>query len=357
VYTRIEIANLRGIRHLVVDGLRRVNLIVGKNNAGKSTVLEGLFLLGGATNAGFPTTLGQLRGPRVGEGSPDALWRPLFWHMDRRVPIDLRAHRTGEPRDRRLVIEARRVSTFTGLEESAASEEGVAAITQEFIIGGLRLLYTAADGTQYTTKALYRRRRHRIFATSMDRDDFVRTTFLSARSYPSLERDAQHFSIVVRNKQEAEVLQAIQIIEPRVERIEVLSEPGGPSVYADVGLESLIPLAACGEGFVRLFSIAVELTASRGGVLLIDEIDNGLHYSVMASLWMLLRELCAKHDVQVVATTHNEEMIRSAFTGFDEDLEDLGLFRIDRRGDDHVAVRYDEEAMRAVREDHFEVRG
>jgi AAA15 family ATPase/GTPase len=55
VYTRIDIANLRGIRHLVADGLRRVNSIVGNNNAGKTTVLESLFLLGGATNAAFPS--------------------------------------------------------------------------------------------------------------------------------------------------------------------------------------------------------------------------------------------------------------------------------------------------------------
>jgi predicted ATPase len=357
VYTRIDIANLRGIRHLVVDGLRRVNLIVGKNNAGKTAVLEGLFLLGGGTNPAFPTTLGQLRGQRLGKGSPDALWRPLFRNMDPQVVIDLRGRRLGEPRDRRLQIEALRVSSYAGLEEFAAAGEGVAAITQEFIIGGLRLLYTEADSTEHTTNAVYDHRRHRIDAISEDRDDFVRTTFLSARSYPSLARDAQQFSFLLRNKHEADVLDAIKIVEPRIERIEVLSEAGGPSVYADVGLESLIPLAACGEGFVRLFSIAVELAASRRGVLLIDEIDNGLHHSAMASLWGLLRDLCAKHDVQVMATTHNEEMIHSAFAGFDEDLEDLGLFRIDRRGDDHVAVRYDAEAMMAVREEHFEVRG
>ncbi|MCI0455801.1 MAG: ATP-binding protein [Gemmataceae bacterium] len=357
MYTSVTIENLRGIRRLVVEGLSRVNLIVGRNNTGKTTVLEGLFLLGGATTPAFPTTLGQLRGQRLGEGSPDALWRPLFWNMDPHVGIKISGQWGGEAQERRLLLEAIRQASYAGPREAEGGEEGIAAITQEFVIGRLSLLYTSASGRQHHTQAVYEAGRRGINAPSEDRDDFVRTTFLSARSYPPLARDAQQYSLLVRRKQERDILEALQIIEPRIERIEVLSEPGGPSVYADIGLDSLIPLAACGEGFVRLFSIAVELAASRGGVLLIDEIDNGLHYSVMDDLWAVLHTLCAKHDVQVVATTHNEEMIRSAFAAFDGQLADLGLFRIDRRGDEHEAVRYDEEDMRAVRREHFEVRG
>ena len=99
-------------------------------------------------------------------------------------------------------------------------------------------------------------------------------------------------------------------------RIEVLSEPSGPSIYLDIGLDTLVPLAVCGEGMVRLFSIILELVASRNGVLLIDEIDNGLHYSVMPKLWELLGELVEKHQVQVFGTTHNDDIMRSALEAF-----------------------------------------
>ena len=194
-------------------------------------------------------------------------------------------------------------------------------------------------------------------APGKERSDFVRTTFLSARTYPSLVRDAEQFSHLLRIKQEQDVIDAVKIIEPAIERIEVLSEPGGPSVYVDVGLESLVPLAVCGEGFVRLFSIAVELTASRRGVLLVDEIDNGLHYSVMPRLWDLVGKLVAKHPVQVFATSHNEELIRSALDAFADHPEDLGLFRIDKQDTRHTVAAYDAVAQDAVREAHFEVRG
>ena len=118
-----------------------------------------------------------------------------------------------------------------------------------------------------------------------------------------------------------------------------------------------MPLAACGEGVVRLFSIIVELAASRNGVLLIDEIDNGLHLSVMPNLWTLLGQLVEKHQVQVFGTTHSDEMMRSALGAFADREGILGLFRIDKRGDQHIMVGYSDEAIEAVREVPFEARG
>ena len=166
----------------------------------------------------------------------------------------------------------------------------------------------------------------------------------------------QLFSTLLKRKQERDVLEALRLIEPAVQRIEVLSEPGGPSLYLDLGLDTLVPLAVCGEGIVRLFSIIVELITSRNGVLLIDEIDNGLHYTVMPSFgncWATGRET-QRPDF---GTTHNDDMMRSALEAFAGKEGMLGLFRIDRRGDSHVMVGYSEEAMEGILEVPFEVRG
>ncbi len=221
----------------------------------------------------------------------------------------------------------------------------------------MQLRYRSAEGTEIATSAIFDPKSGNIEGPPKERADFVRTTLLSARAYSSLARDAQQFSFLLKIKQEQDVIDAVHIIEPNVQRIEALSEPSGPAIYLDIGLEALIPLAVGGEGLVRLFSIIVELTASRKGVLLIDEIDNGLHYTVMPRLWNLLGTLAEKHQVQVFGTTHNDDIIRSALETFANQEGMLGLFRIDNRGDRHVTVVYDEEAMQAVREVQFEVRG
>ncbi len=355
MFQNLGIKNLRAIKSLAVDGLRRINLVVGRNNSAKTTLLEAVFLLaGGATNPWVPSLIGRLRGQTLGRGGPDALWRPLFHELDPRKRIEIQGSWVGESKARNLRIGAGLEISYS---DAAYDEQGVVSATQELMINKLNLVYLPANGHEIYTEARFDEQSGTIHPRSEQREDFIRSTFLSARSYPTIARDAEQYSHLVRIKQEQGVLDAMSIIENRVKAIRVSTDAAGVSVDVDIGLSSLIPLAACGEGFVRLFSVIVELTGVRRGVLLIDEVDNGLHHSVMDRLWGLLGSLCEKHEVQVFATTHNEEMIHSALSALRDRPGELGLFRLDARHNEHTVASYDQEAQEAVLREHFEVRG
>jgi hypothetical protein len=356
MYSRVTIKNFRGIRALEVEGLRHINLIVGRNNSGKTTFLEALFLLGGAPDAYLPAVVGQLRGQRPAD--PDPIWRPLFHNLDSAVAAQVSGQWNGERGERQLMIEAVAEPRRVGQSRSSSGDEGaVASTSQDLAIHTLLVHSLDTGGNRTTNQASFDHKAGSIMAGGRARTDFARTTFLSARSLPNPVRDAQQFSSLLKTKHDKDVVDALRIIEPRVDRVEVVSEPGSPSIYLDIGLDALVPLAVCGEGMVRLFSIIVELISSRGGVLLIDEIENGLHYTVIPHLWRTLAQAVEKHKVQVFATTHNDDVLRSALEAFAGTPGVLGLFRIDRRDDRHVMVQYDDEAMEAVREVPFEVRG
>ncbi len=358
MYSRICIKNFRGIESLDADKQRPINLIMGRNNSGKTTFLEALLLLGGATNPQFATTLGLLRGQRLVGGYPDPVWRPLFHNLNPGTPVEIRGYWSEQRRERELQIFGQEASAYADSPGSSpAGEEGVAATAQDLVIGGLQLRSKDAAGNPISANATFNPGSGNIEIRGVFRPDVVGTRLLSARATPTPAHDAQHFSSLLKKKQDRDVIEALRIIEPSVQRIEVLSESSGPSIYLDIGLDALVPLAVCGEGMVRLFSIILELIASRGGVLLVDEIENGLHYTVMPDLWKLLSGLVDRHEVQVFATTHNDDIIRSALELFAGREGVFGLFRIDKRGDRHVMVGYSEEAMEGVREVHFEVRG
>jgi len=358
VYSSILIENLRGIGRLEVDGLRPINVILGRNNSGKSTFLEALFLLGAATEPYLTSTLAHLRGQRQANGSSDVLWRPLFRNLDPRAPIRIQGHWAAETHGRELQIRATEMSPdANGSKTETIERSGSSSVRRDFAIGRLEYEYVDGKGNRTNSSARFDPDSRVIQTATVMREDLVNTTLLSARFFPGQLEDLHLFSTLLKKKQEGDVLDALRLIEPAVQRIEILSEPGGPSLYLELGLEALVPLAVCGEGIVRLFSIIVELIASRNGVLAIDEIDNGLHYKVMPCLWKLLGHLVEKHNVQVFGTTHNDDMMRSALEEFAETQGTLGLFRIDKRGDRHVMFSYDDEAMGAVREVPFEVRG
>jgi len=354
VYRQLQIQRFRSFEDFHVDGLRRINLLVGMNNTGKTSLLEAVFLLGGATNPVFPLTIGQLRGQRLGNAIPDPIWRSLYRNLDPSESIEIAGQWNDEAGWRRLSVEALAVSTYADFSESLAVGTVSADDTS---IGGLRLRYQPAQGSQIVTEAVFDPKTGNVNAPSVQREDFVRSSYLSARAYSSLARDAEQLSYLVKIKREDEVVDALRIVEPSINRLEVVSEAGASTIYADVGLPSLAPLAVCGEGMVRLFSMVVAITGSRDGVLLVDEIDNGLHHSVMQDLWQMLRQMTDKHDVQVFATTHNEELVESAIHAFEDCPETLGLFRLDRRNGRQTVVSYNEAALRAVEAEGFEVRG
>jgi hypothetical protein len=356
MYERIEVRNFRSISQLEVQGLSRINLIVGRNNSGKTSLLEALFLLGGGADARLPSTLGQLRGQTVDPRSIEAIWRPLFHQLRPDQKVVLRWHWQNEPCDRELEIGVLPPTQCLTTTLPPQSSNGVGAAPSLGAITGLTITFRSPSGS-FQAETSVDAGSGQLQAASHHAEDCVLTTLMSARAFSSPLRDAQQFSLARRDKLDTSILEALQLIEPTVQRIEVLYEAGGPTLYVDTGLETLIPLAACGEGLGRLFSIAVELLTVRGGVLLIDEIDNGLHYSVLPGLWTLLGGACERFDVQLFATTHSEELLFSALNAFKEQPGTLGLYRIDKRAGKHSVAWYDAETQTAVREVPFEVRG
>jgi hypothetical protein len=100
-----------------------------------------------------------------------------------------------------------------------------------------------------------------------------------------------------------------------------------------------------GEGIKRLLALSLNLVSSAGGYLLVDEIDTGLHHSVMTRMWRLVVEVAQRLDVQVLATTHSLDCVRALAALYEEspDVRDLiSLHRIERGAETSVPYSADE---------------
>jgi hypothetical protein len=117
--------------------------------------------------------------------------------------------------------------------------------------------------------------------------------------------------------QEEMVLKALRYLDPKIERI----APVSSNRPYDVGRASFIvkmedhtspfPIGSLGGGIWRMLSMALAITQCRDGMLLIDEIDTGLHYTVMRDMWKLIFTAAEEFGVQVFATTHSDDCIKS----------------------------------------------
>ncbi|MGH7451085.1 MAG: AAA family ATPase [bacterium] len=169
--------------------------------------------------------------------------------------------------------------------------------------------------------------------------------------------DAKRFSKLEAVGRQDEILPTLKLLEPRLRRLAVLVTGGVPIVNGDIGVGRLIPLPLMGEGIGRLLSLALVIFDSPRGVVLIDEIENGLHYSAMVDVWKAIAEATRRSEAQIFATTHSWECIKAAHEAFTASgIYDFRLHRLDRAKDKILVVTYDQEMLDAAMVTDLEVR-
>src|SRR5262249_45531218 len=164
---------------------------------------------------------------------------------------------------------------------------------------------------------------------------------------PSATTDVDFFGKLESAKRQEDILPALQIVEPRLQRLSLIPFAGQLVIHGDIGHSRLMPIPFMGEGLRRLLSLVLAMANTPGGIVLIDEVENGLHYSVLEKVWQAVAGAAQQFGVQLFATTHSWECIRSAHEALAaSEVDDLRLHRLDRFNGEITAVTYD----RAMRE-------
>ena len=136
----------------------------------------------------------------------------------------------------------------------------------------------------------------------------------------------------VLESREHEISDSLRIIEPSLNDVWYVSSVGGFLAGMQNAI-SRVPFGSLGDGMTRLLSLALAVRWPRGGYLLVDDIDTGLHYSTLPKMWKLIVEAARRLGVQVFATTHSEDCVRSLAAVCEsapEFADDVALHRIEK---------------------------
>ncbi len=351
MFRSVHVKNFRVITDLKIDGLSRVNLFVGHNACGKTTVLESLFFLIGATNPKLPLSVNTFRGfPYVNQ----AVWPTYFHNMDVSIPIQVSATVAESREEQRLLIRPLYEHLRVGRETYAPPLSTSGVPIASGIDGnpnGLELEYsTSGDpGSRQTSSVLLRGEElvEEGAKARVPRGTFVLPLVLDLRD---------KFSEVQRKKRVQEVIGLLKEIEPTIEDLRLLDPPG--VLYADTGAAELIPVNLMGGGIMKLLSTALAMLNLQDGFVLIDEVENGLGYLSQRELWDAIFRWAQKLNVQVFASTHSMECIKAFSRLAEAGLfgSDAKLFRIERKGDVFRTVEYGRELLAESLESEWEVR-
>jgi AAA15 family ATPase/GTPase len=344
----LKINNFRCFEEFDLPQLGRVNLLVGKNNGGKTSVLEAVHILTSPNNIESFSDVMKYRGEySINKESP----RGRFQFAN--------------------LLNSYRMENESKFEISGIDNFGVKNtfyfnymdISFEKLYGNLNngkneAQFTNLDpnnspGMKYILN-WYRNNRLTFslyFPVGTSREKFPQASKNSQIVYLSSSRIdtvVDQFNQIVLTPEEDIVYESLRIIEPKINRIATLNRSFDVSIN-----KQRVPIGSMGYGIWRMLEITLAMVNIPGGTLLIDEIDTGLHFSVMVDLWKLICKTAEKLDIQVFATTHNSDCWKSlAEVANSDDIasDDITIHRIERGKKESIVFNEQEMAIAAERD-------
>jgi hypothetical protein len=351
--TSFEVEGFRAIRRLHLPELAQVNVFVGENNAGKTSLLEALRMYASRTPAA--ELLGIIRehaAPRPGPGSlasPATMADPqeLRWAIDSCLqvlsgrfdgsPAESVHIRNGDPH-RSVTVRLPWLSDY-----AEGNEAGLFFTMQKPLIE----LSRSGESVNLTLEWLLRS------LPLPPRTGETGVVHVPAGGFESHDlyfmwRDAAAAG-------DADVAEAaIAEVLPSFERVFVLND----ALYLKLrNVSRPIPLESMGDGTSRIVGVALALVRARDGAVLVDEVENGLHHTIQADVWAAIFGLAQRLNVQVFATTHSWDAVFGFQHAATASLVDGMLYRLEREpGGEIYAERYTEKEISVAARHQIEVR-
>jgi hypothetical protein len=343
VLENFAIHGFRCFPEFEIAGLRRINLIAGKNAAGKSALLEAIQLYRRPSRRSLIDLF---------ERRDEAILGKTIWSLGMVEPLFCRDRPADtQPKSAQLMgdkgVVRIRVGWFRHDKNGNWKEVPPGAIAANLDLTPL-LRIEFPDSSR--APILLGLDDLEPIAHKRTVADFVPATGVFVRGSPfNTTEMIGLFEAVAGTGEEAAVSEALRWIVPGAERL--LTKGAGPErmIYVKRAGASLPePLRSFGDGAIRLTGLALAIVNSRDGCCLLDEIENGIHYELFDRIWEMLSSLSQKLHVQVFATTQSKDCIAAFDRAYRHPHFDACYYRLEREDGVTRALRFDHKSFFAL---------
>lgn len=355
----LRVENFRSFRSLELHGLRRINVIVGNNASGKTVLLESVKLGLGANPTVIPF-LNQLRGIQMlFHQNPTAdqfesYFIDLFHGFDPTKEILISTvDSTRRNSELHVFFDPEQAVTIQqpalGFQPTPTGPVPPSTIVP---LAFERLNFDGAKSTFYATT------NQGAVLLQPGPELGITSGFFSGSYFGIPLENATWLSKLSVEKRSKEVIESIQRHFPFIG--DVTSEmviPGVGGVYVDLPyLPRKLPLSLVSGGISRLFTLMLAILTFQGGIVLVDELENGMFHGQFSLAWKTLTELARHHETQLFISTHSKECLRSALETIAEHRDDFTLLRTTKNDSESQVEVFSGSQLEAALEKDGEVR-
>lgn len=374
----LHISGFRGINELRIPKLGRVTLLAGSNGVGKTSVLEAVQAY---ATGGRPSDLSVILsrheefivsrdddGDKISVPDPTALFFGRQANENSVIKIG--------PIDCSEEDKLKIVWTIPNKQQKFFGGNGFDGQSRDLSEFVMRISFAGESGViplilQLDEKRVrqYSFQRLRNFDVEDENSDFtywpesVEFHLLGPGLVSNLKLEELWDEIALTDD-ETKVTNALQlVVDQSIKRVALGGGERGPFgnsrgiIVRLQGQDRPVPLRSLGDGATRLFAVALALTATRDGIIAIDEVENGIHHSLHIDFWRIIFQMAIENSIQILATTHSLDCIRGFAQAASEFKSDEGvLIRLEKSDGKIQAITYPEHELCIAAEQGIEVR-
>lgn len=348
-FSSFKAIHYRGIDGLSFPRLANANLVTGVNGIGKTAVIEAMWLFAERYNSSL------LWSPNVQRSN-----RPILDPVAKLTDGVLELEGIENGSTHRLKATFERSPYISNIEDKSIEISTENRLVEAPTIAHINTELHGNFSRNLSKGVFYTPLGKVVVSTPEFGFERPNNAILSTKFQHETSKDhLRIYSDMVNNNYRDDFKNAINLIFPKITDAGILiDEIGEPYLSATMDDGAQLPFHDLGGGIVRLYQLFLGFFTSRGGILFSDEVENGLHHSVLKDVWAHGRRWMRQWKVQLVATTHSAECIDAAIAAFEDAPDDLAihkLFRNEKTGKVE-ATTFTGETLEGVRDLDLEIR-
>ena len=341
-----HIQNYRNLKSVSVNELTRVNLLVGLNNVGKTSFLEAVNLYCSKNPIGVIDKILLRRGISIKEMAKeeklDVVFDTLASFFYKKIPnnYNIQGITLSDLEIDKLNI---KLENINGKQTEIDNLIDVSKYGLSFRKREIHSFYPLLESSYYN-----------LLSNNSNESPCV---FVSSNSISYHELGRYWDKNIYLTDKEFDVINALKIIEPNIEKIGFKGDITRSVEIKLKGDNQLYNLNDMGDGMNRILSIIISMIFAENGTLLIDEFENGLHYTAQYQLWEMIFTLALKLNVQVFVSTHSSDCIKSFENVLNNGFSNDGkVLRLEKKKGSIMIQEFDSKEMEIVAQNDVEIR-
>lgn len=367
MFKSIEIQNFRSLKYLKIEDLKQFNLILGDTNVGKTTILESFFIGTAPNNLTLLLSMNEIRSINFDRDYFKTFFQ--FNNINKEIKIKATVKTIGE-KERELKISPFMRKVYKV--DDSDVKNGSSALPDMEKIDGLRNIFKISYKNQRTETYDYLFKLDEIAQPLVgEREKFYRPLRIEIKDDKKyalpfnaryehtkslVDSLSQKYDLIVKDLKKKDFIRIISKLDPNIRDIDK-TENGIVIEYK--GFKKSNPIGILGNGVIKMICVIAAIIVTNHGVVLIDEIENGIHHSLLNSFWKSIIEIAKKESVQIIATTHSIDCVNAFYENIYNEVEktQLRVFRIEKTEENEFeTIKYNLKDLKIALEENWEVR-